>query len=148
VVADPRGRLLLQAPIFEPALLPVSLDLDEITRARAETPLLSDLQTRLPHLLESLAERRADGQAVGRTDGRTVGRSDGEPVRPSARPPESSADPLAIDPELTRRWLVEFIRDEIIRRRKFTNVVLGLSGGVDSAVVAFLAYDPPACFGS
>ena len=139
VVADPRGKLLLQAPIFEPALLPVTLDLDEITRARAETPLLSDLQTRLPHLLESLAARRADGQTVGRTDGQAVGRSDRAPVRPSPRPFVSAADPLEIDPELTRRWLVEFIRDEIIRRRKFANVVIGLSGGVDSALVAFLA---------
>jgi NAD+ synthetase len=48
-------------------------------------------------------------------------------------------DPLAIDPELTQRWLVEFIRDEVQRRRKFDKVVIGLSGGVDSALVAFLA---------
>ena len=145
VVADPRGNLLLQGPIFEPGLLPISLDLDEITRARAETPLLSDLQSRLPYLLESLADRRADGQ-MGR-------RSEAEPIReaiasapraprPSAglsQRPDAPANPLDIDPELTRRWLVEFIRDEILRRRKFTNVVIGLSGGVDSAVVAFLA---------
>ncbi|MBS1241074.1 MAG: synthetase, partial [Gemmatimonadetes bacterium] len=44
-----------------------------------------------------------------------------------------------IDPELTRRWLVEFLRDEVRRRRGFQQVVVGLSGGVDSAVVAFLA---------
>jgi NAD+ synthetase len=48
-------------------------------------------------------------------------------------------DPLAIDPELARRWLVEFIRDEVQRRRKFERVVLGLSGGVDSSLVAYLA---------
>ena len=50
-----------------------------------------------------------------------------------------SADPLAIDPELTRRWLVEFLRDEVQRRRGFEKVVIGLSGGVDSSLVAFLA---------
>jgi len=50
-----------------------------------------------------------------------------------------SRDPLAIDPELTRRWLVEFIRDEVQRRRGFERVVLGLSGGVDSSLVAYLA---------
>jgi NAD+ synthetase len=48
-------------------------------------------------------------------------------------------DPLAIDPELTRRWLVEFIRDEVQRRRGFEQVVIGLSGGVDSSLVAYLA---------
>ncbi|MGH7499668.1 MAG: NAD+ synthase [Gemmatimonadales bacterium] len=50
-----------------------------------------------------------------------------------------SGDPLAIDAELTRRWLVEFIRDEVRRRRAFEQVVIGLSGGVDSSLVAFLA---------
>ncbi|MGH7562384.1 MAG: NAD+ synthase [Gemmatimonadales bacterium] len=57
-------------------------------------------------------------------------------------PPEPSrtgSDPLAIDPELTRKWLVEFLKDEVVRRRGFTRAVVGLSGGVDSAVVAFLA---------
>jgi NAD+ synthetase len=50
-------------------------------------------------------------------------------------------DPLAIDVELTRRWLVAFIQDEVQRRRSFERVVVGLSGGVDSALVAFLAAD-------
>ena len=62
--------------------------------------------------------------------------------RPTALPPSPpypTADPLAIDPELTRRWLVEFLRDEIQRRRGFEKVVVGLSGGVDSSLVAFLA---------
>jgi NAD+ synthase len=35
--------------------------------------------------------------------------------------------------------LVEFIRDEIQRRRKFERVLVGLSGGVDSSLVAYLA---------
>jgi NAD+ synthetase len=35
--------------------------------------------------------------------------------------------------------LVEFIRDEVRRRRGFDGVVIGLSGGVDSALVAYLA---------
>jgi NAD+ synthetase len=46
---------------------------------------------------------------------------------------------LAIDPVLTRRWLVEFLRDEVVRRRRFARVVVGVSGGIDSAVVAYLA---------
>jgi NAD+ synthase len=45
---------------------------------------------------------------------------------------------LAIDAPLTERWLVAFLRDELIERRRITKAVLGLSGGIDSAVVAYL----------
>jgi len=46
--------------------------------------------------------------------------------------------PLDIDPELVAAWLVEFLRDEIRRRRGFESVVVGLSGGVDSSLTAAL----------
>jgi NAD+ synthase len=46
--------------------------------------------------------------------------------------------PLRIDAELVRCWLVEFLRDEVRRRRGFQDVVLALSGGVDSSLTAFL----------
>lgn len=135
LVAGPAGDVLARAPIFEEHLLEVTIDLGEISRVRAEYPLLSDLKSRLPHLLYDLS---------GSHEGR---RSLRPPDRPTARPavlaPQPSrfgaADPLAIDPELTRRWLVEFLRDEVTRRRGFKRGVLALSGGVDSAVVAFLA---------
>lgn len=47
-------------------------------------------------------------------------------------------DALAIDPAMTARWLEAFLRDELLARRKIGRAVLGLSGGVDSAVVAYL----------
>jgi NAD+ synthase len=48
------------------------------------------------------------------------------------------ADALAIDTELVERILVGFLRDEV-RKVGFERVVVGLSGGVDSALTAALA---------
>jgi NAD+ synthetase len=45
---------------------------------------------------------------------------------------------LAIDPELTARWLEAFLRDEMRERRGIGKAILGLSGGIDSALVAYL----------
>lgn len=139
VLAGPRGDVILRGPLFEETILAATLDFDEITRARAEQPLLADLELKLPHLLPGYAgppstRNGADGgppspSATAATAPRTH-RREGVTCRP--------AD-LAIDPELTRRWLVEFLRDEVRRRRGFDRVVVGLSGGVDSALVAFLA---------
>jgi NAD+ synthetase len=162
MVAGPRGDLLTRGPIFDEALIGLDLDFEEITRARADLPLLADLEMRLPHLLGSLhAARRYGGTAARRNeDGGETASSGPETAsdettpgaavpqrspalpsyrRPAVPPSRPSPDPLAIDPELTRRWLVEFLRDEIQRRRGFEKVVVGLSGGVDSSLVAFLA---------
>jgi len=49
-----------------------------------------------------------------------------------------AGDELAIDVALVERWLVAFLHDELIRRRQMTKAVVGVSGGVDSAVVAYL----------
>ena len=139
LVVGPSGEILARGPLFEEDLLRVTLDLDEIPRVRAEYPLLSDLKSRLPHLLDDLAGRPGgpSGARDRRPGGQAVGRSAALPPEP-ARLGEG-IDSLAIDPELTRRWLVEFLRDEVTRGRGFTRAVLALSGGVDSAVVAFLA---------
>lgn len=48
------------------------------------------------------------------------------------------SDPLILNTKLLADWLVEFLKDEVVRRRGVRRAVLGLSGGVDSAVVAYL----------
>jgi NAD+ synthetase len=101
--------------------------------------LLADLQAKLPHLIESLERARLRGFAsaeevpVAESSEVIIAQPvDGKPTCPVA-------PSLVIDPELTRRWLVEFLRDEVRRVRGFDRAIIGLSGGVDSAVVAYLA---------
>jgi NAD+ synthase (glutamine-hydrolysing) len=149
ILAGPRGDVLAQAPVFQEAIIPAVIDFEEITRARADLPLLADLEMRLPHLLGSLhAARRERGDAGkvsgagalwagGKRGSKSTPR--GSPLPPLPARFNLQQDPLAIDPDLTRRWLVEFIRDEVQRRRKFERVLVGLSGGVDSSLVAYLA---------
>lgn len=129
IVANPAGEILARAPLFEDAMVPVQLDLDEIARVRAATPLLADLEVKLPHLLEALDTRRLERASPERPP---------DSPRPRREVPRA-APSLAIDPVLTRRWLIEFLRDEVVRRRRFARVVIGVSGGIDSAVVAYLA---------
>lgn len=52
------------------------------------------------------------------------------PLAPPAAP--------RIDAAVTAAWLVAFLQDELPARRGISRAVIGLSGGVDSAVTAFL----------
>ncbi len=154
MVVGPRGDVRVRAPIFEEALVTTSIELGDISRVRAELPLLSDLRSALPFL-------RGELERVLGLDGRRMTDAT-SPVLPSSvlRPVVPRSVPLAaitalpvvqagtqghgtppsldIDARLVEQWLVAFLRDEF-QRRGFTKAVVGLSGGVDSAVVAALA---------
>ena len=150
VLVNPSGEIVLRGPLFEEAVLTYDIDFEETTRARAESPLLADLEVNLPHLVKSLGTREG-GRGTGRR--RAVKfdpATNGAHPSPVPRPPSpihvmgrgvEEGDPLAIDCELARRWLVSFLRDEVVRRRGFTKGIVGLSGGVDSSLTAFLAVE-------
>src|SRR6266516_665076 len=140
-VIDPTGRIIARGPLFEEALLTADIDLDALTTARSDSPLLADLQSALPVLTRSLSGDKQNEKV--RFDPAT----NGSPTHHAPRTTHVDVvskqtpvdDPLAIDPELTRRWLVSFLKDEVVRRRGFKKGLVGLSGGVDSALTAFLA---------
>jgi len=140
-VIDPTGRVIARGPLFEEALLTADIDLDALTTARSDSPLLADLQSALPVLTKSLSGQKQN-EKVG-FDPATNGTPTHDARRTShvdiVTDKPADPDPLAIDPELTRKWLVSFLKDEVVRRRGFKKGLVGLSGGVDSALTAFLA---------
>ena len=162
ILCGPHGDVRAQAPLWDEAMLTISLDPQDLTRARSDVPLLTDLQTMMPHLMRNVdriqaGEKRELGYDEDRTDPgpltpapspqpkakskktAAASRNGSEPIA-VLRAPSSQAGPppIDIDPELTAKWLVAFLREEF-ERRNFSRAVVGLSGGVDSAVTSFLA---------
>ncbi len=158
IICGPHGDVRAQAPLWDEAILTISLDPQDLTRARSDVPLLTDLQTMMPHLMRNVdriqaGEKRELGYDDEHTDrgpltpappakskkAPAASQNGSEPIT-VLRAPSSQAGPppLDIDPELTQKWLVAFLREEF-ERRNFSRAVVGLSGGVDSAVTTFLA---------
>ncbi len=148
-VAGPKGDVRARAPLWQDAILSVTVDLADVTRARADMPLVADLETMIPHLMDSLSDVMGDVPTETRFDAavprvkpiapRTESTSNGPiPVVRASMTHEQPPAPLEIDAALAEEWLVQFIRDEM-ERRHFSCAVVGVSGGVDSAVTAYLA---------
>ncbi len=165
IVLGPRGDIRARGPLWDEAIVTADLELEDITRARADSPLLSDLRVSLPTMRAEL-ERVSGGAAApsprppdgaGRAGGATPAaatdaasgsrRLEQVPGGAVAAPltvvragntGRGEPPPLDIDSALVESWLVAFLRDEF-RRRGFSEAVVGVSGGVDSAVTATLA---------
>lgn len=162
IVCGPHGDVRAQAPLWDEAILAITLDPQDLTRARSDVPLLTDLQTMMPHLMRNVdriqaGEKRelsydeerkdlgplnqpapAKAKAKSRREA-AASRNGSEPITVlRASSAQAGPPPLDIDPELTAKWLVAFLREEF-ERRDFSRAVVGLSGGVDSAVTTFLA---------
>jgi len=149
LVLSPQGEILVRGPLFEEAIVTADVNLEEVTRARADAPLLADLEVALPHLVRDLGMRDARGGKRKRQPVKFDPAADGDASRishPASRlhvvgRGVEEGDPLAIDSELARHWLVSFLKDEVLVRRGFKKGLVGLSGGVDSSLTAFLAVE-------
>jgi NAD+ synthase (glutamine-hydrolysing) len=114
MVVAPGGEQLLRAPQYVEQLFVVDVDVAD-ARSGAPTP-----------------------QYVGMTVERHES-TDQDPVPARDRLPRSCAEPLGDEAEV---WgaLVTGLRD-YVEKNRFRSVVLGMSGGIDSAVVAAIAAD-------
>jgi NAD+ synthase (glutamine-hydrolysing) len=114
-VVDAEGRLLARAPQFVEQLMIVDLVVPAVYRQRLLDPRGKRTDVELPVVHVSSISRRRDAAIVE------------SPV----------AEPLDTDEELFRA-LVLGTRD-YCRKNGFTDVVIGLSGGIDSTLVAVIA---------
>ena len=152
LVIGPRGDVRARAPLWDDAITAATLDLDDAHRARADQPLLADLRVQLPHLERAIRlagegprPRPAyddDGTSpvprAASTAAPTSGAAHGFVVSAAPLASHGGPPPLELDLPLVETMLVRFLRDEFARRG-FSRAVVGLSGGVDSAVTAALA---------
>src|SRR3954471_5844078 len=60
LVAGPKGEVRGRGPLWEEAVITSTLDLDDVTRARADMPLVADLEVMMPHLVSNI-ERVSSG---------------------------------------------------------------------------------------
>jgi NAD+ synthetase len=164
IITGPHGDVRAKAPLWDETIMTITLDPNDLTRARSDAPLLTDLQTMMPHLMRTVDRIQAgerltlsydDAPAPGgpltpagnsaqkasrKKKSTKASRNGSEQPIPVVEAPASpgGAPPLDIDTELTEGWLVSFLREEF-ERRGFEKAVVGLSGGVDSAVTTYLA---------
>jgi NAD+ synthase (glutamine-hydrolysing) len=120
-VVDQNGDCLARGHAFEEDFVVADLDLDAVFRAR-------------------LRDSRRRKERLGSTDGvRRIAIP-----RPAAPPASEPATPRIVAPlgrlEEIYRALVVGTRD-YVRKNGFTHVVIGLSGGIDSSLVAAVAVD-------
>ena len=122
MVLDDEGEVVARAPGFEEALLVVDVDPAEALGRR-----LRDVRRRE---LDRVRDRRHPQPGVVELTA----------PRPQAAAVEPSTTPFAPELEQMRLALVTAVRDYVLKNG-FTDVVIGVSGGIDSALTAALCVD-------
>jgi NAD+ synthase (glutamine-hydrolysing) len=133
VVFGPGGELLAEAPVFEEHLLVCDVELEQVFRARLHDPRRRHAVRGQPQSVERVV---ADDQLAGGPGVDNASQA-GRPEKPAvSHQARVQHDDLAE----VYAALVLGTRD-YVRKNGFEHVVLGLSGGIDSALVAAVAVD-------
>jgi NAD+ synthase (glutamine-hydrolysing) len=123
-VVDALGGIVVRGPAFEEALTVADLDIDAIRTLRRYNPLRT---------ADAIPEEAPRAPVYTLSTERAAGAPRPElPARMVADPPD--------DIEEVYRALVLGTRD-YVRKNRFRQVLVGLSGGVDSSLVAAIAAD-------
>ncbi|MFL5842079.1 MAG: NAD+ synthase [Thermoleophilaceae bacterium] len=139
VAIDQDGEIVARAPQFEEAFTVCTLDLDAVATRR-----LQDARHR-----DAVHEERVRGGNPVSTIARVSARPVREPVGVGGTGPDGSPrggemggaiSPLKDELDEMYSALVLGVRD-YVQKNGFQHVVLGLSGGIDSALVALIAAD-------
>lgn len=120
---DPTGRLIARAPSFEEELLLCDVDLGAVFHSRLTDPRRRKERSLLVQAGEVVSEVELPAP----------------PPRQRSEPPSPIAEPPG-ELEEVYSALVLGTRD-YVRKNGFRDVVLGVSGGIDSALVAAIAVD-------
>ncbi len=134
LILDEKGRVLAEGAPFEEDLVVADVDLDQVFKARLHDPRLR--KERALDEAEPLPRIHLDSPAEG-AEVPAPGRAGAAP-RP-VLPPRPARVELSDEAEVYAA-LTLGVRD-YVRKNGFTSVVLGLSGGVDSALTACIAVD-------
>ena len=121
VVLDDEGEVIARAPGFEEALLLVDLDPTEVVGRR----------------LRDVRRRELERSRGATPDATTI---ELPAPRPPSAPIEPTVVPFAPELEQMRLALGLGLRD-YVEKNGFADVVIGISGGIDSAVTAAIAVD-------
>jgi NAD+ synthase (glutamine-hydrolysing) len=122
MVFDQDGELLARAPAFDESLLVVDLNLESLYLSRLHNPLRRSVEPPAGSLPVDHVFVSAAAQASGR------------PALPAAMTP-----PLEDEAEVYKA-LVTGTRD-YVHKNGFETVIVGVSGGIDSSLVATIATD-------
>ncbi len=128
-VVGPDGDLITEGPFFEEALIVLDLDIERVRRARRETPREA---------------RKCKDEWCGTTDGPSADDAKTYPV-PLPKTVSKPVIPAPVvrsmsEVESIYRALVVGTRD-YLRKSGFSKALIGMSGGVDSTIVAVIAAD-------
>ncbi len=129
LVFGPDGRLLARGPMFEEALIVVDIDLDEVFRRRLHDP-------RYRQSRETLRSLEEQGERLTIVAGEGVSRG-----LDAARLTRTSDIAPAPDAVGEVYGALVLGTGDYVRKNGFSKVLLGLSGGIDSALTAVIAVD-------
>ncbi len=121
MIFDETGNLMVQGKIFQEDLLVADLNVESVFRTRLHDP------------------RRRKEKLTFQNDTPIIFISPLDPTTLPPLPEEKPLSPLSQEEEITRALIVG-TRD-YIRKNGFKKVVIGLSGGIDSSVVAAIAVE-------